>query len=39
MTAENLAQERFPLTPEMQRPEELADPGTISPASARIASP
>jgi acetyl-CoA acetyltransferase len=30
MTAENLAQERFPLTPEMQRPEELADRYDIS---------
>jgi acetyl-CoA acyltransferase len=30
MTAENLAQERFQLTPEMQRPEELADRYDIS---------
>ena len=30
MTAENLAQERFQLTPEMQRPEELADQYDIS---------
>ncbi len=30
MTAENLAQERFQLTPEMQRPEELADLYDIS---------